>query len=609
MPDSPIAAGSLVAYKSRPARVDSLAGDKLTLSLADGGSKRVRPKDVSFLHPGPVSDLRGLDQGGGEIEEAWEALAGESLTLADLAELAFGAFTPAAAWACWRAVLDGLLFEGEPDQLVARDPEAVAADRERRESRERAAAERRALLERLASGAMAPEDGPAVTEVERLALGRASGSALMRELGREETYQEAHRLLLENGRWDEFANPYPARYGAPEDSAAGEVPELPEEERTDLTHLDAWAIDDAGNTDPDDAVSLEGERVWVHVADVGALVPPGTALDAEARERGGTHYLPEGMRTMLPPALVDRLGLGLAETSPALSFGFRVTEDGELADIEVVRSRVRVTRLSYEAADERLEEPALAGLRAAAERFRQARLANGAISFQLPEVQVAVAGGEVSIRPVAELASRALVTETMIMAGYAAARFARERGIAIPFASQPAPDGEAEGEGLVWAYGMRRLMRPSRVQLAPEPHAGLGLSAYAQATSPLRRYFDLVAHQQLRAYLRGENPVDAEALAERTTGVGERMGALRRSERLANQHFKLVYLRRGGAWDGEGVVVERQGPKGRVLLPDLGMEATLVLPREAAVGDRVKLECQGVDLPNLEPHLRVQESA
>ncbi len=605
MPPNQPATGNLVVYKSGPARVEAVEGDKLTLALAEGGTKRVRPKDVTVLHPGPVADVRSLHPGTGEIEEAWEAFAGEELTLADLAELAYGDFTPATAWASWRAVTEGLLFEGEPDALVARDPDTVAAERERREAKAQAAAERRALLERLAAGAMAPEDAAALAEVERLALGASATSFILRELGREETLEEAHRLLLANGHWDELADPHPARCGAPAGSAEGEVPALPEEARTDLTGLDAWAIDDAGNTDPDDAVSVDGDRIWVHVADVAAVAPPSSDLDREARRRGATLYLPEGMRTMLPPALVHGLGLGLAETSPALSFGFRVDADGALADIEVAPSWIRAERLSYEQAEGHMRQGPLAALAEAAERFRGRRRAEGAVEFQLPEVAVSLAEGEVVLRPIdSDLASRQLVSAAMVMAGHAAARFARAEGLAVPFAVQPPPDGEAEGEGLLWAYAMRRLMRPSRVELDPEPHAGLGLGAYAQATSPLRRYHDLVTHQQLRAHATGAAPADREALAERIAGVGERVGAIRRAERAANQHFKLVYLQRLGQWQGRGVVVERRGPKGRVLIPELGLEADVTAPKGAEPGAELALRLTGVDLPGLEARFR-----
>ena len=605
IPTAPTA-GNLVIYKAQAARVDTEEGDKLVLSLAEGGTKRVRPKDVTPLHPGPVADVRSLDAGTGEIEEAWEAFAGESLTLADLAELAYGEFSPATAWSSWRAVTEGLLFAGEPDDLVARDADTVAADRERREAKERAAEERRALLERLNNGAMAPEDTAAAEELERLACGQSGTSFILRELGREESPEEAHRLLLANGHWHELTDPHPDRCGAPAAGADAEGPDLPVEDRRDLTHLAAYAIDDAGNTDPDDAVSLDGDRLWVHVADTAALVTPDSEMELEARSRGATLYLPPGMRTMLPPALVDRLGLGLADVSPALSFGFRVGEDGELTDIEVVPSWVRVTRLSYEQAEEHLDEEPLAGLAVIAERFRTARHANGAVAFQLPEVSVSVRDGEIHIRPLPESPSRRLVAETMIMAGHAAARFAEREGLAIPFASQPPPQGEAEGEGLVWAYGMRKVMRPSRVELAAEPHAGLGLSAYAQATSPLRRYHDLVAHQQIRAHIAGAEPADSEALAERTAGVGERIRALRRAERASNQHHKLVYLRRLGDWQGRGVVVERKGPKGRVLIPEVGMEAQVTLPANTEPGTEVTLHLTGVDLPTLEARFRAE---
>ena len=599
--------GNLVVYKSRPARVDAVEGDKLTLRLDEGGTKRVRPKDVTVLHPGPVADLRSLDAGEGEMAEAWEAFVGESLTLADLAELAFGDFTPATAWSSWQAVADGLLFEGEPTDLVARDPETVTAERERREAKAQAAAERRALLERLAAGRMDPEDAGALSEVERLARGTGKQSPLMRELGREETPEEAHRLLLNVGYWDILTNPYPSRNEAPQGVPEGEPAALPEEERRDFTHLDAWAIDDAGNTDPDDAISIDGDRVWVHVADVAAVVAPDSALDVEARQRGATLYLPEGMQPMLPATAVDRLGLGLAEVSPALSIGFRVDGAGELTDIEVVPSWVRVTRLSYEAADGRMDEGPLAELAAVADRFRQGRRDAGAVEFQLPEVSVSLIEGEVVIRPLPELSSRRLVTECMIMAGHAAARFADAEGIAIPFTTQPPPQGEGTGEGLLWAYSLRRLMRPSRVQLAPESHSGLGLPAYAQATSPLRRYHDLVVHQQLRAHVTGEEVAGHEGIAERTAGVGERMRALRRTERLANQHYKLVYLQRSGDWRGEGVVVERNGPKGRVLIPELALEANMTLPKTVEAGETVTLRLTGVDLPALEPRFRLEE--
>ena len=88
-----------------------------------------------------------------------------------------------------------------------------------------------------------------------------------------------------------------------------------------VNHLAAYAIDDLGNQDPDDALSLEGDRLWVHIADPAALVPPDSEADLEGRARGANIYLPEQTIPMLPPQVTQILGMGLKEVSPALSFG------------------------------------------------------------------------------------------------------------------------------------------------------------------------------------------------------------------------------------------------------------------------------------------------
>ena len=47
-----------------------------------------------------------------------------------------------------------------------------------------------------------------------------------------------------------------------------------------------------GAKDHDDALSVDGDRVYVHIADVSAHVPAGSALDAEAARRATSVYLP-----------------------------------------------------------------------------------------------------------------------------------------------------------------------------------------------------------------------------------------------------------------------------------------------------------------------------
>ena len=110
--------------------------------------------------------------------------------------------------------------------------------------------------------------------MEQLALEKRSGSRILQALGVQETAVNAHRLLVSTGYWSLNENPYPGRAGINLQIPELPVPELPEEPRLDLTGLTAFAIDDEDNQDPDDAISLDGDRIWVHVADVAALVAP-----------------------------------------------------------------------------------------------------------------------------------------------------------------------------------------------------------------------------------------------------------------------------------------------------------------------------------------------
>ncbi|MBP8197371.1 MAG: RNB domain-containing ribonuclease [Chromatiaceae bacterium] len=597
---------SLVLYKGHPARVLSL-GEKIEIGLDKGEVKRVRLKDIDLLHPGPLRSLNELTQVEGAFKEAWELLEGGTTQLRELAELLYGDFSPASAWAAWRLVAEGLWFSGTPGEIQARTRQQVAVDQAQRGAKETAARDWADFLARLTAHQLRPEDAERLAEVERLARGRSEHSRILKALGHPETPESAHRALIQFGFWAPGHNPHPARHGLPEEDPHLPVGQLPEEERLDLTHLPAFAIDDEGNQDPDDALSLEGDRLWVHVADVAALIPPDSEMDREARARGGNQYLPERMVNMLPLAITQRLGLGLQEISPAISFGFGCDEAGEVRDVTIQPTWVRVERLSYEVAEGRLEEPPFAAMGALVERFRHRRQANDAASIELPEVSLRVRDGEVVIRSLPRLRSRALVMDAMLMAGEAVAAFCRDQGIPIPYVTQPAPDKVEQPTDMAGMYAYRRRFKPSRLVGEPGPHFGLGLPIYTRATSPLRRYSDLLVHQQLRAWLRGEVLIEAQAVAARVGEAEAVAVAIRRSERLSNQHWKLVWLRDHPDWWGEALVVDRDERKHVLLIPDLALETRVRLLGDPALNSPLRVSPREVDLPALDCRFRVRE--
>lgn len=594
MPDPVISPGSLVLYKARPALVTGIA-DKIEIALEHDKSKRVRAKDVTLLHPGPTPGLSGLDAGEPELAEVWELLAGEHATLAELADLLFGDYTPASAWTTWRIVDDGLYFEGTPELIKARSADEVEASRTERAARATAERERAEFLQHVEAGQLEPEDRKRLAEVERVALGKAAASPILAHFDVQQNAMHAHRFLIKCGYWDAEHNPHPQRLGVALDTPKLPLPTLPDEARRDLTHLPAFAIDDEGNQDPDDAISIDGDRLWVHVADAAALVVPDSEPDQVARARGANLYLPEGLVGMLPDEATRRLGLGLAAESPALSFGLRLGNDGVI-DIEIVPSRVRVIRTTYAAVEKQLNEPPFTAIREMTETFRAQRIARGATELTLPEVNINIADGDIVIRPMERLASRQMVTDAMLMAGEAAARFAQAESVTIPHAVQAPPEQRREPVSLSDMYAYRRFFKPSQASSIPGSHFGLGMDAYARATSPLRRYLDLVTHQQLRNKVIGAEPLSAEMIAERIGASEAVSGLIRKTERFANLHWKLVWLMRNSQWRGAATIVALEERKAVVMIPSLAMETRIRLKEGMQLDQQVRLGIREVDV-------------
>jgi len=603
----PLQRDALVMYKNRPARVCE-ADKKLEIELETGERVKVRPKDVVVLHAGPVKSLRQLGKAEGDIAAAWELLAGETTTLPELAELVYGSYTPATAWATWELLADGLYFGGSVEAITTHPPQVVAEKEAVRTAK--AAADRawQAFLQRLEQGQYAPEDQGFLEDVVSLALEKREQSRVLRALGRAETPANAHALLLHLGYWQPGTNPYPLRLGVTMSFPDAPLPALPEEPRRDLTHLTAWAIDDEGSSDPDDALSWDGERLWVHVADAAALIPVDSPADVEARGRALNLYLPDTTIPMLPPEATHQLALGLSDVSPALSFALELTAEGEVTLAELVPSWVRVSRMSYEEAEGRLTESPLAEMQAYLQPFQAKRLRQGAIEIDLPEVRIRVKDERVVIRPLPDLHSRQLVREAMLLTGEAVARYALAQEIPLPFATQEPPDGDEPTAAATPSanFALRRRMKRGQPRAAAAPHAGLGLQQYVQATSPLRRYLDLVVHQQLRAHLRGQPLLTTADILARIGSADAVSGTIRQAERLSNSHWTLVFLQENPTWTGEGIVIEKYGSRALILIPDLALETEMYLRHDYPLDSPLTITVTEVHLPELQAHFRLR---
>ncbi len=593
---------SLVLYKQVPAKVAEINSDKITITLPDGKQKKVRPKDIIVLHDGPVGETGNIQVPDADPSEAWELLQGESPSLEELAELVFGCYTPETAWGAFLLLNRTPWFRGTPGEILVRTPEEVDAIQKAEKDKKEAEQRWASFIEALKKGNIREEDRGFLTDLEQYALQQSKKSRILQDLGKQQSPENAHRFLLKLGIWDQRKNPWPDRYQMPKEAPEFPLEEAPAVEREDLTSLAAYAIDDEGNKDPDDAVSYTDGWMWVHIADSSSLIPAGGAADREARGRAANLYLPEMVIPMLPPEATDRLGLGLQEISPALSFGFQIGDDFEITDFRMTFSTVKVTRMTYAEAEELLEEEPFRTIKRITDRFHEHRVRDGAISLVLPEVKTRVKeNGEICITPLAEFKSRDMVAESMMMTGTYTARLARDKGIPIPYVTQPAPEGDvprSEEGNLASMFQLRRFMKRSQNSTVPGPHSGMGLPVYTRATSPLRRYSDLMVQQQLRLYLSGRELLTEEDILEGTASCESVTGRVSQSERSSNLHWKLVYLSENPDWQGDAVVVGKADKQAVVMIPSLAMETRLSLKEKPSLNTVVKVGVESVNIPD-----------
>ncbi len=343
----------------------------------------------------------------------------------------------------------------------------------------------------------------------------------------------------------------------------------------------AITVDDDDTIEVDDALSCEaladgGLRVRVHIAMVADFVVKGGAMDQEAAARATTVYLPEITIRMLPDPISCRAASLIAgEDRPVMTTDVRLSADGELVEASIYPARIPIMRrLNYDQVDRILDSGAgtddaavsVSRLHEAAVQLRQRRRTAGAVLVQRREAKVRVHGDDVEIT-VLDNASpgRTLVAEFMVLSNFVAARYAAANRIPIIYRVQPQLGGDMASQ------------RP-RLSLHPEYHAGIGLDFYAQLSSPIRRYADLVLQRQLLGALKSgdhETPpiYTVDELLTVLAGAENAEASGRELERRAKRYWILRYLERH-ALDGPILAyVLREGQSAE--LADFAVRGTL----------------------------------
>ena len=375
-------------------------------------------------------------------------------------------------------------------------------------------------------------------------------------------------------------------------SHAGEITgscALPSENsgRKDLTHLPLMTIDGQSTLDYDDAISFEdygdSSCLGVHIVDVAYFVKKDDPIDREAQLRASSIYMPDRKIPMLPPNLAEGCcSLKAGELRPAISMMIHLSKTSEILDYEIVPSLIRVQRqLTYYdvniVADSSQEIASLCDIAA---RFRQKRLSDGAVQITLPDINVWISDtGEIGVNRInRESPGRMMVAEIMIMANWLMAKFLAEHGVSAVFRSQPGPrDRLYKGcEGTLFQnYMQRRLLSRFMLMNQAERHSGLGLDAYVTATSPIRKYYDLVTQRQIRSVFGLETPYSAQEIDQIIQRVQEPMLKVSRMQYQRNRYWILKYLESRIGQKEEAIVVGKKRNAYQILMTEYMLECDL----------------------------------
>lgn len=382
--------------------------------------------------------------------------------------------------------------------------------------------------------------------------------------------------------------------------------------RRDLTDLDIMTIDGQSTLDFDDAISIEPDghnyRVGIHIADVGHYIKPGDSIDCEAMARGSSIYMPDRKISMVPSVLSDDLcSLKVGELRAAITTMITITPGAKVLGFEIYPSLISVKRqLTYHDVNLIAEEDEkIKALHGIAQAFRQVRLDQRAIQLDLPEINIWIneKGRPEITRINRESPGRMLVAEMMILANWLAAKYLCDNEIPAIYRSQPDPKERVLGKNknsLYQNWMQRKLLSRFMLGSAPEHHSGLGLDAYVTATSPIRKYFDLVTQRQIRSVLGLGAPYSREEIDKIIQCLEQPMLHVGRIQFRRNRYWLLKYMEGRIGTKVEALVLGRRRNSFQVLLKEFLIECPLPKPGniELKPEDLVQITIQHVRARN-----------
>jgi exoribonuclease-2 len=385
----------------------------------------------------------------------------------------------------------------------------------------------------------------------------------------------------------------------------------------------AFSIDDSHTTEIDDALSVRGLGsgtviFGVHIAAPALSLAPDSPVDKVARERLSTVYMPGGKITMLPDDVVQAFTLTEGRDCPAVSL--YVTLDEATLEIRHHETRIEcvpiVANLRHDRLDSVVTEATLTGQAPADHPFPAELSFAFRLARHLKAQREQVRGKpETFNRPDYTFSLEREQGELGLPSGLETVTIrTRQRGAPLDLIVAEAMilanshwGGWIARLGVPGIYRSQASLLPGvkvRMGTKPLPHAGMGVAQYTWATSPLRRYVDLVNQWQIIACARHGataalaapfKPKDA-TLFSIISGFDGAYSAYNEFQNGIERFWTLRWIEQNGVSELEATVMKDGLVRADTLPLVLRATGTENLPR----GTRVRVRLSGCDLLTLD---------
>lgn len=383
-------------------------------------------------------------------------------------------------------------------------------------------------------------------------------------------------------------------------------------ETRDQTDLETYTIDNAETKDFDDALSWErtpqGVYIRVHITDVASFVDKESPLFKGAEEKISSIYTIKKIIPMLPPLLSeDRFSLREETVREVITYELFIDSEGS-EQTAIYRSLINVNKnLSYQEVDQYIEDGQSfwPELWAYCQSLKKKRLDNDALDFNRAEIKLDISDPEnIQIKEVRENTPASMVVQELaIFTNFLSAQFCMENELPCLYRNQKPytiinsfseSDEEEEVEKTKLTLNDIQIF-PAYVSTDPDGHAGLGLECYIQATSPIRRFHDLVNQTIVLKELQQQSPDfeedDLLLWAKKGEELQREYGQL---ERSLLEHWKIKYLaqHKEDVFKAQKIRTLRNG---RALLNilDLQLKLTAVFD-DIADGEMIKVYIESI---------------